>query len=99
MFEEKIIEFPCVTDQASSGRVVASGSKTVIRIGFMTEGGLPILGDTKDSVCFDHGGNWHYNKKTTNVASKFFRDETIAVLLNLHETSVNAGTVSLFRNG
>jgi|Transcript_41718 hypothetical protein len=79
-------------------KVVETGKKAMMRIGFSAEGSL-FLGEDDNSICFDMDGFLVSAKKKTKCATPFKQDIMVAVVLNLDSSSPNENTISLFKDG
>eukprot|EP00930_Biecheleria_cincta_P011306 TRINITY_DN113_c0_g1_i1.p1 TRINITY_DN113_c0_g1~~TRINITY_DN113_c0_g1_i1.p1 ORF type:complete len:838 (-),score=246.01 TRINITY_DN113_c0_g1_i1:112-2625(-) len=97
MFETRIIESLNPTEVPGNSRTPMP--RQLVRLGFSLPGSSLLLADGPDSICFDSEGSFIHDKSKKKVASKFSRDQVVAVLLNLDSSSPNANTVSLFING
>jgi len=100
MVEAKIVEMQKGGDQSGAARDKVPQPRNLFRIGLSTSGSSLILGDAgPDSLCFDSEGAFIHEKIRKKTVAKFGRDSTIAMLVNLDESSPNANTVSLFKDG
>eukprot|EP00444_Apocalathium_aciculiferum_P037633 CAMPEP_0183486654 /NCGR_PEP_ID=MMETSP0370-20130417/180044_1 /TAXON_ID=268820 /ORGANISM="Peridinium aciculiferum, Strain PAER-2" /LENGTH=868 /DNA_ID=CAMNT_0025679973 /DNA_START=77 /DNA_END=2680 /DNA_ORIENTATION=+ len=99
MFETKILEVLPLPDAGGFGRKGAPASKAMVRVGFSTAGSPLVLGDSEEHVFFDTDGGCCMGKTRKPVCRKFFRDQTVGVLLNLDAKSENNNTISLFIDG
>jgi len=97
LFEVKMASILDLSETQGSGRQIMP--KHVLKIGFSTAGSSLFLGDSEESVCFDSEGKFTAARKASFATSKFQRDQVLGVLLNLDDSSPNANTVSLFRDG
>eukprot|EP00930_Biecheleria_cincta_P011308 TRINITY_DN113_c0_g2_i2.p1 TRINITY_DN113_c0_g2~~TRINITY_DN113_c0_g2_i2.p1 ORF type:complete len:876 (-),score=241.20 TRINITY_DN113_c0_g2_i2:533-3061(-) len=97
MFETRIIESLNPTEVQGSQRTPMP--RQLVRLGFSLPGSSLLLADGPDSICFDSEGFFIHHKSKKKVASKFGRDQVVAVLLNLDAASPNANTISLFIAG
>lgn len=95
LFEARIAEL--VTSADAHGARVPQ-PKHLLRLGLTLEGGSLFLGDGSDHVCFDSEGFYTCGKVRNRVGTKFQRDQTVALLVNLQD-GPNKNTVSLFVNG
>ena len=94
MFEVRIAE--TITPMETGDRTPQP--KQLLRVGFSLAQSSLFLADGCDSLCFDSEGLFIHDK-TRKKATPKFRDATVAVLLNLDQSSPNKNTVSLFLNG
>ncbi|CAE6972650.1 Hnrnpu [Symbiodinium natans] len=94
MFEVRIVE--AITPLDTGERTPTP--KQLLRVGFSLAGSSLFLADGCDSFCFDSEGLFIHDKSRKKAAPKF-KDATVAVLLNLDQSSPNKNTVSLFLNG
>jgi len=100
MYEVKIIEALNPAEAASgTGRGRAPAPRQLVRLGFSTAGSSTILGDGEEHVFFDSEGFFTADKKKTASSQRFMRDQVMSVLLNLDQSSPNANTISIFREG
>jgi hypothetical protein len=92
MFEAKII-------QSTPGQ--NNAAKPLLRIGFSTADSGLIVGEDVSSVYFDSEGSFVSAKKRANLkgGSRFGKDQTVAVVLNLDAKSPNANTIALYKDG
>jgi len=104
MFEARIVE---VTTQVPANPAMTGRQQPFchpcLRIGFSTEKANLCLGETHDSVCFDSDCWFIHNRQRLREpmpqAPGMAADIVLAVVLNLNVESLNANTVSLFRDG
>jgi len=104
LFEAKIVE-----SHSGKGDQGATGAgqngqgpmpRQQVRLGLSTAGSSLFLADgSSGSVSFDSEGYFVHEKSRKRVSQKFGRDVTVALLINLDESSPNANTISLFRDG
>jgi len=94
MFEIRLVEL-LSPDQKGESRLPAQ----VVRVGFALSGSSIFLADGSSSVCFDSEGFFVHDKARKKAGTKFTRDQTVAVLLNMDASSANKNTVSLFIDG
>jgi len=99
MFEVRIVECLNPAEPTEGGPSRSPSPKNLVRVGVSPAGSSIFLGDTTDSVCFDSEGYFAHGRKRTRTGQKFGRDVVVAVLLNLDESSPNANTISIFRDG
>merc|ERR1711924_288542 len=92
MFEVKMLELLQPEERTQ-------GHPHKVKVGFATAKSSLFLGDDEDSICFEIGGNFQHNKKSTRVTKVWSRDATMALVLNLDKKSANFNTVSLFGDG
>ena len=95
MFETRIVE-ELPTTENHGARVPQP--KQLLRVGFTLEGSSLFLADGTDNVAFDSEGFFTVGKVRSRSGAKFWRNQTVAVLLNL-EDGPNKNTVSLFVEG
>jgi heterogeneous nuclear ribonucleoprotein U-like protein 1 len=100
MFEVRIAESLTHAEPATPSPTApkAPVPKQLVRVGVSLGGSSLILGDTQDNVSFDSEGFFSHGRKRAKSGAKFGVG-TIAVLVNLDESSVNSNTISLFKNG
>mmetsp|Transcript_43567 Transcript_43567/g.76293 ORF Transcript_43567/g.76293 Transcript_43567/m.76293 type:complete len:1011 (-) Transcript_43567:63-3095(-) len=99
MFEVKIVEHLSPGEAPGQRGARMPQPRQLLRVGVSTAGSTLFLGETEDSVCFDSEGNFTHNRKSVVASNKYTRDQVIGVLLNLDESSPNAHTISLFKDG
>jgi len=103
MLEVKILEThqrgePAGNQQGGQGK--APQPKHLVRLGLSHGGSSLLLGDgSSEGICFDSEGFFTFEKSRKKVSSRFGRDSTVALVVNLDQASPNANTVSLFRDG
>jgi len=99
LYEVKIIEsHKDTTPQQAQGRVPMP--RNIVRLGLSAGGTSLFLGDgSADNVSFDSEGFFVAEKNRKKVTIKSERDTTLGLLVNLDDSSPQANTVSLFRNG
>lgn len=99
LFEVKIVEsHRDTTPQQAQGRVPLP--RNIVRLGLSSGGTSLFLGDgSADNVSFDSEGFFIAEKNRKKVTVKSERDTTLGLLVNLDQSSPQANTVSLFRNG
>lgn len=98
MFEVKICELLNPGEsQNSQGKTPQP--RQLVKVGVSTAGSSLFLSDWPDNVCFDSEGMFIYQKTRKKQSQKFTRDQTVALLINLDESSPNKNTISLFRDG
>eukprot|EP00929_Paragymnodinium_shiwhaense_P000312 TRINITY_DN100555_c0_g1_i1.p1 TRINITY_DN100555_c0_g1~~TRINITY_DN100555_c0_g1_i1.p1 ORF type:complete len:830 (+),score=287.97 TRINITY_DN100555_c0_g1_i1:83-2491(+) len=73
--------------------------RQLARIGFSVAGSSLLLGDGTGSAFFDSEGIYIADGKREASLQRLNRDQYLGLLLNLDESSPNANTISLFRNG
>ena len=95
IFEARICEL--VTSAEAHGARVPQ-PKHLLRLGLTLEGGSLFLADGGENVCFDSEGFYTSGKVRNRSGTKFQRDQTVALLVNLQD-GPNKNTVSLFVNG
>eukprot|EP00445_Apocalathium_hangoei_P003268 CAMPEP_0203849332 /NCGR_PEP_ID=MMETSP0359-20131031/6129_1 /ASSEMBLY_ACC=CAM_ASM_000338 /TAXON_ID=268821 /ORGANISM="Scrippsiella Hangoei, Strain SHTV-5" /LENGTH=820 /DNA_ID=CAMNT_0050765079 /DNA_START=89 /DNA_END=2551 /DNA_ORIENTATION=+ len=94
MFEVKILEL--LAGWNPKGNAAA---RQVLRVGFSTASAPLVLGTSEEQVFFDGEGGFYVGSTKGTHSKRFFRDNTIQVLLNLDSKSPNSNTVSLFVDG
>jgi len=94
MFESRIVE--SFNEQSSNSQ---QARKAVARLGFSTAGSSLFLADSIENICFDMEGAFVHAGSKTKISAPLTCGDTVAVLLNLDESSPNANTVSFFKNG
>uniref|UniRef100_A0A7S1WDV0 B30.2/SPRY domain-containing protein n=2 Tax=Alexandrium catenella TaxID=2925 RepID=A0A7S1WDV0_ALECA len=99
-FEVKVIEALTPQEGWNQGRSRVPVPRQLVRVGFSVANSSLILGDGGEGcVCFDSEGYFYADKKRTPSSTRFGREQSLGVLLNLDAKSPNANTVSLFCNG
>jgi len=98
MFEAKVVEVMNPAEDPAA-RQKTPMPRSQLCLGFSTSGSELFLGEGTDGVCFDTEGNLIFNKKKSKVSQKFGSGDTLAVVLNLDDSSPNKNTISLFKNG
>eukprot|EP00419_Tripos_fusus_P022968 CAMPEP_0172718730 /NCGR_PEP_ID=MMETSP1074-20121228/75096_1 /TAXON_ID=2916 /ORGANISM="Ceratium fusus, Strain PA161109" /LENGTH=937 /DNA_ID=CAMNT_0013543999 /DNA_START=51 /DNA_END=2861 /DNA_ORIENTATION=- len=98
MFEAKLLEVLNPAED-SAARQRTSVPRNLLRVGVSTAGSSLFLGEAGDGIGFDMDGSLMYNKKAEQATPGFTTGDVVALLLNLDDTSPNANTVSLFKNG
>eukprot|EP00746_Dinoflagellata_sp_MGD_P165898 gnl/MRDRNA2_/MRDRNA2_95445_c0_seq1.p1 gnl/MRDRNA2_/MRDRNA2_95445_c0~~gnl/MRDRNA2_/MRDRNA2_95445_c0_seq1.p1 ORF type:complete len:893 (+),score=243.52 gnl/MRDRNA2_/MRDRNA2_95445_c0_seq1:103-2679(+) len=89
VFEVRIIEY-----QSAQSRPPHQ-----VRIGFSIANSTLFLGGDSSDFCIDSEGSVLHDGKRTNLGSKFGKDDTIAMVLNLAAGSPCENTISVFKNG
>eukprot|EP00930_Biecheleria_cincta_P023397 TRINITY_DN16912_c0_g1_i1.p1 TRINITY_DN16912_c0_g1~~TRINITY_DN16912_c0_g1_i1.p1 ORF type:complete len:871 (-),score=228.44 TRINITY_DN16912_c0_g1_i1:111-2696(-) len=97
MFEVRIIE--SLNPYETQGNQRTPMPRQLVRLGFSLPGSSLLLADGAGNCCFDSEGFFTHDKSRKKIASKFTKDQAVAVLLNLDSSSPNANTVSLFVEG
>jgi len=73
--------------------------KSVLKIGFSTAASSLLMGSAETDICFDSEGGLFHNRKRIVMSPKVSNYSIVAVLLNLDQSSPNANTISLFKDG
>jgi hypothetical protein len=97
-FEIKIVE----TLNPAEGQRPAARTPTprqLLRLGISMSPSNNLLDDSNDKAYFDSEGYFVFGRKRTRAATHFNRDQVVGLLLNLDAGSLNANTLSLFRDG
>ena len=95
MFEARIVELLTCAEPHGAR---TPQPKHLLRVGFTTEGSSLFLADGTDNVAFDSEGFFTHGKTRSRSGAKVYRDQTVAILLNLEE-GPNKNTMSLFVDG
>eukprot|EP00933_Yihiella_yeosuensis_P032841 TRINITY_DN2649_c0_g3_i2.p1 TRINITY_DN2649_c0_g3~~TRINITY_DN2649_c0_g3_i2.p1 ORF type:complete len:922 (-),score=255.79 TRINITY_DN2649_c0_g3_i2:370-3036(-) len=98
VFEVKVLEVMAPLQDPSAPQRVPQ-PRSQVRVGFSTASSHLFLGEGEESVCFDSEGFFTSEKKKMQASQKFATGDIVSVLLNLEPDSVNANTISLFKNG
>lgn len=99
LFEVRAVEALGLRSTAEGESAGQQPLRHMIRVGVSTDGGLPLVGDNEEGVCFDVEGNFLFNKRMTAVAERVPHGSVMGVVLNLDSRSPKANTISLFRDG
>eukprot|EP00927_Polykrikos_kofoidii_P048527 TRINITY_DN42796_c0_g1_i1.p1 TRINITY_DN42796_c0_g1~~TRINITY_DN42796_c0_g1_i1.p1 ORF type:complete len:992 (+),score=200.91 TRINITY_DN42796_c0_g1_i1:24-2978(+) len=95
-FEVKVLEFVHLEENNKKPQQ----SRHSLRVGVSLARSSLFLGEKLDSVCFDLSGFVVHNRAKRPLERwDFKRGDVVCVVLNLDETSSNAFTISLFKNG
>jgi len=97
MFEVRILETLNPVEHQGHNR--PPGPRQLVKVGFSLGGSSLFMGDGASNCCFDSEGFFVHDKTRKRTSGKFYRDQTVAVLLNVDASLANANTVSLFVNG
>lgn len=98
VFEAKTIEVMNPADDPAA-RQRTSMPRCQLRIGVSLVGSSLFLGEDESSICFDSEGFLIHNKNQSSCSQKFGADSIVTLLLNLDNSSPNANTISLFKDG
>lgn len=96
MFEVRILETLQPFEQPGA-RVYMP--RQLLRVGLSQSSSSLFLADGLENLSFDCDGTFVHHKSRTRTNAKFWKDQTVAWLLNLDPKSPNANTVSLFIDG
>jgi len=98
-FEVRVVEAMNPAQEANA-KAKTPQPANQLRLGFSAAGSSLFAGDGEDSICFDAEGALVHNKRKTKACDKFSpADAVLTVLLNLDQSSANANTISLFKDG
>lgn len=96
MFEVRILETLHPFEQPGA-RVYMP--RQLLRLGLSQSASSLFLADGVENLSFDCDGMFVHHKSRTRTNAKFWKDQTVALLLNLDPKSPNVNTVSLFIDG
>lgn len=101
LFEIRVVEAFSPTPMQMQNRQQQQLPKQQVRVGVSLAGSGLLLGEDDQSICFDADGFSVAEKKNKalGTSARFGRDQVIGLLVNMDESSPNANTVSLFRDG